>query len=477
MGTSTYGEYKLTRKCSVAFELENKKGEQFLVTKNSNWHSYAIDYSIEGKNGEKASSLDSKFLSDIAAKEDSAENDCYRLFSWGYGANRLKANKEYVEEVFKDLETAKNDRYIGNYCIILLHEILNIGKRDGLKYLKILIPYLNKATGIAKSYLDDYINEVDHWNILNYKLRRQMLFALGVSSIAFRDVPDLEKKIKYEIMGALTEKDEALTYDLLLHFPINNEFGEDADYLFEKYGGVGMTHSFFVRYCIDKNKPEKLYSRLMERPCLIKDAFPNNTELDYYSPLETLRFLALHGYEKKIKEIAKALINISRNREDYLKLRVFFTDDEIIEIFKKNPAFGDDVDNGINALAITMDSKKVLLALNGKESFYLRNDIDYELTSYAYSYGENYLRQPEDYDIRNTRSFLRNHLQTGYFEDEDFNLALGLISYGDKAIKGYFTTEFVSKYQSDLLFAIIRGYAARKGSKMPKDMYVYKEGK
>ncbi len=481
----SYGEYKVLRKNKFCFELKNGKGEQFLVNRvygNQRYSYYGHKdepkFIVESKDKiNEIVIIDNNLLASISSSEKSAAPECYYTGGWDSDRKSITEINAYLKEVIADIKSAKNPRYIGNYCVNILYEMAKGSKIMKNTFLREILPYLNLTTNIVREYMDHYVHEILLGKPFSSDDERKFLFALGSSSIAFYENSELSDKIKGALRSAIASMKTDIPKALLSNFPLVDEESASAAFLFTCYEGAGLYPYFFLYYAASNNKPEMIYERLMNDPSFRAEAFPRAkfvADKKHLSAIETLRYLVTHGYERKKSEIAKTLLSANREGRDYYKLRVFVSDEDTVDVYK---GVKDDSFNSVKALPILMDKEEVKEKIKEGKEPYFRNETQYKLASFAYSYEDKPSYTFQDYTIREERNEIRSHLNNDWDLYECLDEALGLINYGDKAVCRYFSSEFVKGWGYDPTFALLRGHIARKAGKIGKEMYVYKEGK
>ncbi len=467
----TYGGITCLRACKMCFEIKDESGQHFVVFRDPGSYYGAI--LVENRDelnvpDEKRQSL-KQAVEHISKETNSASYGAYELRVWG--SQYANGDPEFIAAALKDMKAAKNPAYVGNYCVALLCEIAKLPKVKTLPYLKELIPYLDKTTSLAGEHLDDYLKTIEKFYPMPEEVRRPFYFALASSNVAFYRVSYLTEAIENELVKAINSKEEDLG-GLLRRFPVIKSSGPNADFVYEKYHGIGMKPNFFILYMIKNGKVETLYDTLIKNPEYIKDSLEDK---EGFSPMEVFRYLASHGYEGKKKEIAKALMKVTKNPKAYFFLRPFLSEDEVIEIFKNKPKENGRWGDASRMLPCLLDTKKVKDALKEEYVGYYYPER-YVLPSCAYRYEDWDLKKLEDYEIKNVRTGVRNSLNDGdngaaYFAD-----AIGLAAYGDKTISRYFLSEFQDSYGDDPYFCLVKAYVGAMGKKV-KEMYAYPEGK
>ena len=470
--TYTYGEYTLIRSNDVSFEIEGRDGKRYVLFAPRD--SYYGDFYVQSKDDQNMPA--SKRNSIISASKYASTNlgisryNPYRLEKYRLKTNRT--NLTYINEVIEELSTAKNPAFIGNYCVGLLYEISKLDSKETVKCLEKLLDYLDKTTNIASYCLNDFLKRIDGALLFHNDLRRKVYFALALSSISLQDCTYIKAQIESELKAAIREKSDGLE-KLLERFPVISESGKEADFLMERYNGLGMKPSFFVLYMTSKGESDKLYQLLLSKPSYFKSAL---NEEDGVKPLELFRFLASHGYQDKTREMAKVLIALTRSSEDYFALRVFLKDEDILEIFLKTPSGDGYGGKSGRDLPILLDKKAISEKLKENKYYYFYDSNHYKAEAYSYGYSEGELSD-FDYGIKEIRNGLRERLLNTHFDEKDIGEAMGLLSFGDKTTQRYFLTEFDQDYPGNPSYALVKAYIGDRLGKKVKGLYEYPEGK
>lgn len=467
-----YNGCKFLRCSKMCFELEDQGHRQFVFFRDKS--SYYDAFHIEGKNNELVSDETRKSLRPtanyISDHEGSAGYGAYDLRSWG---KYINGDPSFIEGALKDMKASTNPRYIGNYCVALLCEIAKLPKIKMLPYIEALTPYLDKTTDISGVCLDDYVKEIEKTYQIPGGTRRPFFFALAKAPLNFYALPYIRGAIENELKKAISAREEGLE-EILGKFPIVEAAGSNADFLYAKYKGLGMKPTFRILYMVNKGYNEDLYQALLKNPYDFKASFEDSEGV---IPLELFRYLASHGYEDKKKELAKALMPVVKHARDYFALRVFLSDEEMIEIYKNKPRDGGRWgEDRSRILPIALDKEPVRNALKTENVSYYYTD-SLRLASYVYEYGGWKLQEMKDYEVKDIRKELRSSLSSGRNDGTYVNDALGLVAYGDNATQRYFLSEFEEDYHGDPRFALVKAYIGDKQGKKVKDSYLYPEGK
>ncbi len=467
----TYNGVTCLRACKMCFEIKDESGQQFVVFRESG--SYYASMLVESRDEinvsiEKKKSLQ-QAIEQISKETNSATYSSYELKVWG--SQYVCGDPKFIEAALKDMKVAKNPAYVGNYCVALLCEIAKLPKVKMLPYLKELVPYLDKTALIAGDHLDDYLEEIEKVHLMPKEVRRPFYFALAKSNLVFSRVPYLTGAIEDELLKAIHDREDGLE-GLLRRFPVIESSGENADFVYEKYRGIGMKPTFFILYMAKNDKAETLYETLIKDPDYFVDSFDDEIG---FSPMEVVRYLSSRGYENKVKELAKALMKVIKEPEDYCFLQPFLSEDEIIEIFKNKPKEKDRWEDKSRILPCLLGTKKVKDALKEEHVGYYYPER-YSIPACAYRCGDFDLPELEDYQVKNVRTDVRNSLLNKDKGEEFFAFAIGLVAYGDKAVSRYFLSEFEDRYGDNPYFCLVKAYIGSTGKKV-KDMYAYPEGK
>ncbi len=466
-----YDGCRILRWSKVCFEIEDRLGKRYAFFADRN--AYRDDFLVESKDEaklpqEKKAGFKS-LMSYVANKERIGGYDAYELYGWS--ASYANGDPSFIEGALKDMKEASNPRYVGNYCVALLHEIAKLPKTRMSPYLEALIPYLDKTTSIAGVELEKYVSSIEKVYALTSKTRRSFYLSLGKAGLNFSATPRLQGMIEGELRKAIAEKSDGLE-GVLRNFPLVSSAGASADFLYQRYKGLGMKPSFRLLYLINKGHVEELVEALVSNPFDFLSAFQ---EGDSITPLELFRYLIGHGYEAKKKELAKALIALVSSPRDYFALRPFLSDKDVIEAYADKPRFGDRWGDKSRILPIVLEKEGVGKAINeGQDHYYYTEAI--RLSAYAYGYGEGKLKLA-DYEIKDLRKEVRASLSNGNEDVGYVDCALGLVAAGDSATQRYFLSEFEEDRHGDPCFAFVKAYIGEKLGKKIKDSYPYPEGK
>ena len=212
---------------------------------------------------------------------------------------------------------------------------------------------------------------------------------------------------------------------------------------------------------------------LLENP----QYFNEPLEKGSFSAIELIRYLALHGYSSRVAELAKSLIAYTSSPKDYFALRVFLSDDDLLESCKKKAQFFYDINDF--SLPLTFESDDLATKIK-KEALQMTTTYYYrsKTTLIKYAYGYEKYGEFDSYYAKEARSDIRYDMSIGRDSSGFADLALALINAGDKNIlRTIFTPEAEDTYTGDPIYALLRADCNLKLGKKVSDMHVYPEGK
>ncbi len=383
-----------------------------------------------------------------------------------YNFRKQKENIPFVDEAFRDMKEAKNPKYISYYCYILLAEIANMKKTNFSTYFPAIFPYLSKLTNVLSDDLERLLSCYLEYMNLPSDLRNEFLLALAKSNFQFRDGNYCYNQIVNMLYAFVDKKREDLR-DVLIRFPVFSSKSIQADFLLEKYDGLGIKNKELPRLLCNRGKKETLYSLVMDNPSYLADYFK-----ECGNAIELVRYLSLHGYHGQVKEMAMSLLPYIENAKDYYALRIFLSDDEVLQTFKK---MAEKEDPHINFLAFRYFDKKELAQQIKLDTYYYSNQDSIAL-GYTYGY-DSLIKGLDEYASKEMRRRIREKMGYRSFKDI-YTYSIGLIEAEDKiSFKYYFTPEAEERYLSDPYFCLTKAYLGLRQQKKIKDMYPYKEAK
>lgn len=474
---SSYKDYKVIRQNQMCFEMKDVNGNQFSVFKDSKYYNYNYGryekhYFIESKDISVSLVKD---IQDIAYHFDFSCNlqkpgdDMYinpRFIS------HCKPDLEFVDAVLKDFKTATNSNYIGNYCTFLIIELMKMPKSVAALYAERIIPYLSYTRNLYSDYFNAIIKTFSTVALLPQKELPEFYFKLALSNVTRGQAPDLFKNCEYYLKLAVDEKRTDLK-ELLLRCPVIDKDSSRAEFILETYQGIGINPKHLPAYLINKNRGDLLFSMLLDYPQYFEEQLQNGV----FSTVELIRYLALHGFSSRVAELAKSLITYTMSAKDYFALRVFLSDNDLIESCKKKAQFGYDI-NSFN-LPLTLESDDLATkikneALQMSTTYYYRS----RNTLIKYAYGYEKYGEFDSYDAKEARSDIRFDMSVKKESSGFAGIALALINAGDKNIlRTIFTPEAEDTYTGDPIYALLRADCNLKLGKKVSDIHVYPEGK
>lgn len=477
---SSYKNFKLVRKNMLCFEMKDSNGNQFSVFKNKGYSSYYYyddddedSYYIESK--DINIHIDNE-LQVIAYQLDLSCDLKNPGHDWFYIDRSYIAHSRpdfsYVDAVLEDLKTATNPNYIGNYCTFLIIELMKMAKSEAAFYAKKIIPYLSYTRNLYSEYFNNIINTFSSISVLPKEMLPDFYFKLALSNVTREEAPDLFDNCEYYLKLAVDEKRTDLK-DVLLRFPVIEKNSANAEFILETYQGIGINPKSLPAYLINKNRGDLLFSLLLEQPQYFEEPLKNAT----FFAIELIRYLALHGFSSSIAELAKSLIAYTKSPKDYFALRVFVSDDDLVESFKKKRQFNNNIlDYSIPYNVESNDLvKKIIDATFPSSSIHLYN---YKLEFSKYAFGYDNHGEVDIDDAKGIRSYVRNDINNKKPSSEFADKTLALINAGDKNILRYlFAPEAEETYSGDPIYALFKADCNLKLGKKVPDMHVYPEGK
>lgn len=474
---SSYKNFKVIRQNQMCFEMKDKVGNQFSVFKNDRYYSYTYGrresrYFIESKNINVPLV---KEIQEIAYQLDlsyNIEKPGDDMYINPREMSRCKPDLEYVDSVLKDFQTATNPNYIGNYCTFLIIELMKMAKSVAALYAERIIPYLSYTKNLYSNYFNNIIRTFSTIAVLPQKMLPDFYFKLALSNVTRDNAPDLFKNCEYYLKLAVDEKRTDLK-ELLLRCPVIDKDSSRAEFILETYQGIGINPTYLPAYLINKNRGDLLFSMLLENPQYFNEPLEKGT----FSAIELIRYLALHGYSSRVAELSKSLIAYTSSTKDYFALRVFLSDDDLLESCKKKAQFFYDINDF--SLPFTFESDDLATKIK-KEALQMTTTYYYrsKTTLIKYAYGYEKYGEFDSYYAKEARSDIRYDMSIGRDSSGFADLALALINAGDKNIlRTIFTPEAEDTYTGDPIYALLRADCNLKLGKKVSDMHVYPEGK
>lgn len=474
---SSYKNFNVIRQNQMCFEMKDVNGNQFSVFKDSKYYNYNYGryekhYFIESKDISVSLVKDIQDIAyhfDLSCNLQKPGDDMYinpRFIS------HCKPDLEFVDAVLKDFKTATNSNYIGNYCTFLIIELMKMPKSVAALYAERIIPYLSYTRNLYSDYFNNIIKTFSTVALLPQKSLPEFYFKLALSNVTRGQAPDLFKNCEYYLKLAVDEKRTDLK-ELLLRCPVIDKDSSRAEFIIETYQGIGINPKHLPAYLINKNRGDLLFSMLLDYPQYFEEQLQNGV----FSTVELIRYLALHGFSSRVAELAKSLITYTMSAKDYFALRVFLSDDDLIESCKKKAQFGYDI-NSFN-LPLTLESDDLATkikneALQMSTTYYYRS----RTTLIKYAYGYEKYGEFDSYYAKEARSNIRFDMSVGKEISGFAGMALALINAGDKNIlRTIFTPEAEDTYTGDPIYALLRADCNLKLGKKVSDIHVYPDGK
>ena len=474
---SSYKNFNVIRQNQMCFEMKDVNGNQFSVFKDSKYYNYNYGryekhYFIESKDISVSLVKDIQDIAyhfDLSCNLQKPGDDMYinpRFIS------HCKPDLEFADAVLKDFKTATNPNYIGNYCTFLIIELMKMPKSVAALYAERIIPYLSYTRNLYSDYFNNIIKTFSTVALLPQKALPEFYFKLALSNVTRGQAPDLFKNCEYYLKLAVDEKRTDLK-ELLLRCPVIDKDSSRAEFILETYQGIGINPKHLPAYLINKNRGDLLFSMLLDYPQYFEEQLQNGV----FSTVELIRYLALHGFSSRVAELAKSLITYTMSAKDYFALRVFLSDDDLIESCKKKAQFGYDI-NSFN-LPLTLESDDLATkikneALQMSTTYYYRS----RTTLIKYAYGYEKYGEFDSYYAKEARSNIRFDMSVGKEISGFAGMALALINAGDKNIlRTIFTPEAEDTYTGDPIYALLRADCNLKLGKKVSDIHVYPEGK
>lgn len=474
---SSYKNFNVIRQNQMCFEMKDVNGNQFSVFKDSKYYNYNYGryekhYFIESKDISVSLVKDIQDIAyhfDLSCNLQKPGDDMYinpRFIS------HCKPDLKFVDAVLKDFKTATNSNYIGNYCTFLIIELMKMPKSVAALYAERIIPYLSYTRNLYSDYFNNIIKTFSTVALLPQKSLPEFYFKLALSNVTRGQAPDLFKNCEYYLKLAVDEKRTDLK-ELLLRCPVIDKDSSRAEFIIETYQGIGINPKHLPAYLINKNRGDLLFSMLLDYPQYFEEQLQNGV----FSTVELIRYLALHGFSSRVAELAKSLITYTMSAKDYFALRVFLSDDDLIESCKKKAQFGYDI-NSFN-LPLTLESDDLATkikneALQMSTTYYYRS----RTTLIKYAYGYEKYGEFDSYYAKEARSNIRFDMSVGKEISGFAGMALALINAGDKNIlRTIFTPEAEDTYTGDPIYALLRADCNLKLGKKVSDIHVYPDGK
>lgn len=457
-------DFKILRKNRFSFEMQHKTGDQYVVLYRYSY--YSDEFLIQSKdtltkdiNETQLKAIAQHFYHKTRIADISTVN---RSTFFG----KAKEDMPFVIASFNDLKTATNPEYISYYCFILMGEIGCMKKQDQLKYFPELIPYLSCMSRGLNGGCEQLLENLHHYSYITDDMKKESLFAAAKSpynfdrnSYCYRHIVEMLCDFVSQRRGDLRE--------VLAKYPIFHGDSSQADFLLEKYDGVGIIKKELPPLLISKGKCVQLYSLMTNNPSCFIDYFQESGKA-----IELVRYLSLHGYNGQVKEMAEKLLPSIRHPKDYYALRVFLTDDEVLQVFKK---FKEKTKERMDYLAFAYYEKKEITNQVDLHPYYYESTQTRTLSN-TYGYAP-LIKELDEYYSKEMRRDIRDEMGYRSF-DEIYTYSLGLIEAGDKiSFKYYFTPEAEDRYLQDPYFCLTKAYLGLKQQKKIKDMYPYKEAK
>ena len=473
----SYKNFKVIRQNQMCFEMKDNIGNQFSVFKDERYYNYTYGsrerlYFIQSKTINVPLV---KEIQEIAYQLDlscNLEKPGYDMYINPRDMARSKPDLEYVDAVLKDFQTATNPDYIGNYCTFLIIELMKMSKSVAALYAERIIPYLSYTKNLYSNYFNNIIRTFSTIAVLPQKILPDFYFKLALSSVTREQAPDLFKNCEYYLKLAVDEKRTDLK-ELLLRCPVIDKDSSRADFILETYQGIGIDPKTLPSYLINRNRGDLLFSMLLDYPQYFNEPLENRT----FSAIELIRYLALHGYSSRVAELAKSLIAYTASPKDYFALRVFLSDDDLIESCKKKGQFYYDINDFNLPLMFESDDLATKIkneALQMSTTYYYRS----RTTLIKYAYGYEKYGEFDSYDAKEARSDIRFDMSVKKESSGFAGIALALINAGDKNIlRTIFTPEAEDTYTGDPIYALLRADCNLKLGKKVSDIHVYPEGK
>lgn len=463
--------FSILRHNSICIELKINNGDQILVYKLLSYYStdkyiYAIKDNTDLTKRELFNIFDKAF--------SSVKVECVdRFFNSRYLTNTTRQNTKYVEDILNDLESSINPKYVSLSCINLIYELSKMNAKSLETYGNKIIPYLTKTENFLGYNFRYLISNFESTNQLSKEIKADFYLNL------YRAIPDsfdddrsLFSKIKESLKYALSMKRKDLK-DILNKTKIISADDINAKFVLDEYKGIGIKPEELLDCLLLYKKTDLLYFYLTENIKYVVKNFDNNN----FSIALYLRFLASNGYTDKIPLLAKKLIPYVKNVKDYYSLRVFLSDNDILDIFiyenkNKNKDYN-------YYLALRCEEKNIsdqIKAANKFDDFYYGYyTYRYVLLSYTYSYLNN-LEELSDYTCKDFRTEIRNEMNCGKLESY-YEEAIGLVCYQDKNATRYFFSPEFDRLLGNPYFALTKALAYTKQGKKIKNMYQYPEVK
>ena len=321
-------DFKILRKNRISFEMQHKTGDQYVVLYRSSLF-YQDDFFIQGKNP-ITKNIDMDSLQAIAQYYyNKTLIEDFSTATRPFYFSRSKENLSFVDAAFNDIKKATNPDYISNYCFILLAEIASMKKTNQVKYFQALIPFLSNLNNGLNNEHEKLLTNFYQYSSLSDNIKKESLLAIAKSNYNFERGSYCYKQIVNMLCDFVDQKREDLRGALDKYSVFSSESSR-ADFLLEKYDGLGIIKKDLPLLLLARGKSEKLFSLVRNNPSCFLDYFQESGKA-----IELVRYLSLHGYHGCIKEMAQNLLPYIRHAKDYYALRVFLTDDEVLQIFKK----------------------------------------------------------------------------------------------------------------------------------------------
>ncbi len=467
MNAST--NFTILRHNNLCVELKSKNGIQVIVYKKDYYYYDSKRYIYASKNGEDLKSLNMEREAELAITKTGIQ---YASSSLRYLTG--KQNIKYIDEIIADIETAKNPEYIGLYCICLIYEISKLNQKNMEIYIKKIIPFLHFASDFISSSYADLLSIFDKHCSVSQELKTEFYLNLYKADLyVFRSYTrNVSENINLAINYALTTHRKDLKDTLLKYQKISSD-NENIRFVLNEYKGIGINPDELLDCLMTYKRSDLLYYYLTDNIDYIKKELGNNG----FSVMIYLRYLDLNGYKDKIPSLAKKLIKYIKSTKDYYSLRVFLTDDDILDIYINDKK--DDKELVNYTLPICCENEKLsqqIMTCNKLSEYgYYSYKKEINLLSYAYSYLNN-LKKLDDYDCKDFRMDIRSEMNYGRLK-EKYEFAIGLVGYQDKNATRYFFSPEFDSLLGNPYFAIAKSLAYTKQGKKIKNMYQYPEVK
>lgn len=463
--------FSVLRHNSICIELVNGNGEQILVYKiYSYYNDDRYKYATKGFNDFNKRELFNIFDKAFASLKIDSVN---RFLDSRYNISKGKQSPKYVDDILNDLETATNPDYVSLSCINLIYELSKMNAKNIELYANKIIPYLTNTVNFLDYSFRYLISRFESNDQIPQEIKTDFYLNLyKATPDSFDGNSSLFSYVKDALKYALSMKRKDLK-DILEKTATISCQDSNAKFILNEYKGIGIKPEELLDCLLMYKRPDLLYYYLTENIDYIKDNFDEND----FSISIYLRFLASNGYIEKIPFLAKKLIRYVKKVKDYYSLRVFLSDNDILDVFTKENKNEDT--KYTYYLASKCEEKNIseqIKFTNKLDSYYYDNYSNKAiLLSYAYSYLNN-LVELSDYNCKDFRMDIRSEMNCGELE-RHYEEAIGLVCYQDKNATRYFFSPEFERLQGNPYFALAKALAYTKQGKKIKNMYQYPEVK